>query len=247
MRSLIHIIPSILLILLACATPTPPDWPPPQDATPPSAPVADDVRPAVAPGGLIGVRLSWLPSPEPDVRGYRVFRLRTAWDNEMVPIGAVEGSGMFYDLDIEMPAMPPQNADYDEYEYRYLVHAVDHNWNQGQPSDTLTCTLIEPPILQEPRGSISEATPTFRWHVGYEHGFSYVLGVLSEEGGLVWQYAPDELYFDPTDFEVLFDTDGTASIAALDVGVSYTWWVEVKAVGYAHWGSIAVAEVRVGE
>ena len=201
--------------------------------------------PTMAPGGLVAVRVAWLPSPESDVRGYQVFRSRTE-GSPMVPVGAAEGDEVFYDLDIEMPLAAPDRGDYSAYAYRYLVRAIDHSGNQGEPSDTLACTLIESPILKAPKGDIAERMPIFRWRVGYEHGFSYVLGVSDEGGEILWQYASEAFYFDPMDFEILFDADDTASISELKPGGSYYWWVEVKASGYAHRGSIEVTGIRVG-
>jgi hypothetical protein len=92
----------------------------PADTFPPAAP--DGLRAIRIPGG---VQLLWNASPEPDLQGYRVYRLGAA--GERVAVSPVVPSTQFIDREVAA-----------DRAVSYQVTAVDRQGNESPPSVSAT-------------------------------------------------------------------------------------------------------------
>lgn len=110
------------------------------DATPPNRPA--EVR---AIGGDGQISLTWTPSPEADVAGYRVYPVAGGMRSTAVPALTVGN-------------LAPAS------EHGYRVTAVDHAGNESVPSDTVTTRTAAPrsaiPAPAAPAASPSATGPT---------------------------------------------------------------------------------------
>ena len=94
------------------------------DTFPPAAPVRLQAIPA--PGS---VELSWQPSPEPDLAGYRVQRAKGDAPVSALPTGLLS---------------TPRHSDttvQSGQTYRYVIRAIDQDGNAGPPSTAVSVTV----------------------------------------------------------------------------------------------------------
>ena len=94
------------------------------DTFPPAAPVRLQAIPA--PGS---VELSWQPSPEPDLAGYRVQRAKGAAPPSALPTGL-----LLTPSHSDATVQPSQT-------YRYAIRAIDQDGNAGPPSTEVSVTV----------------------------------------------------------------------------------------------------------
>lgn len=204
-----------------------------EDLTPPRAPVLQpkSADTAAVESGIDAVPegdwiyLEWEPNPEEDLAGYFVYRSTDSLFG-FDTTGIVQVDQPFSDssfVDKDPGVAPPENSSGDTL--YYFVTAYDRSDNESQPSDTVHYQLVQKADNLSENGDLR--TPTLKWHYPptnyYPEAFLVKL-YHDDTGDLLWLYRHPTPY--GSEFEVDYNSDGTATLDSLMVSVKYRWRVD---------------------
>ena len=226
---------------------TPPeDYPPEEDTIAPQPPANLQVAVSINQVFRPAVSVTWTRSPDSDVLLYRIYR-ETSAENTELP-AQLSNVRQYYDTDIVFPTQEGGTT-----HYRYMMTAIDSSGNFSNYSDSLGVTMIIPPVLITPQGTVDSAQAAnlkFWWQVRYNIGKEMYIYLTDDKNDTLLLVNPVYGY-DVTSFSMVYsvlriqNNNAYTAPPVLPLG-KYYWWVRLELTDEVpHPVSIAVKEFTI--
>lgn len=168
-----------------------------------------------------GIQLEWMPSTDPYVIGYELYRSEKRYESYQLvaDVNILKKRDSLY-VDLLDASMINRRV----YYYMYTISDTDL---KSDASDTLTYMLIQKAENLLPQGNISESKPVFEWKdINSPPKDFYVIRLkeaVTDE--MIWIARVRSDYADRD--TLLYNSNGGAVLDSLIQGVDYLWRIDV--------------------
>lgn len=168
-----------------------------------------------------GIQIEWIPSSDPYVIGYELFRSDKRYESYrlVADVDVLKKRDSVY-VDILDASMLNTR-------FYYYIYAISDTEVKSDASDTLSYMLIEKAMDLSPQGNISESKPEFSWKdPNNPQKAAYVIRLKEAlNDDLIWiEWVPSN-YEDTQTVE--YNSSGGADLDSLLTGMDYLWRVDI--------------------